>query len=284
MKDTSKKCGAKTRNGGRCEKSAGWGTLHVGQGKCKLHGGATPVKHGLRSRYDHINRPRIKALLQAFEADDDPRNLQPEVNLLRALILDYVERYDEHTEGLLAWHASFNPAFTAHYALWQGAHERWHEAYKEWREKWRQYREEVEKVQQFYKQGWPEPPALDAFPFPPEPPEPASFAAKPREVPDILSVGKFVVAIGTLVDRIHRQEQEGSITLDTLRAVLQQFGVELYNGLNEALPEPSDESVRSAILEAVESRWGRIDLPKPENLRNRRELGDHGTEDGATAG
>ena len=125
---------------------------------------------------------------------------------------------------------------------------------------------------------------MEVFPPPPEPPEPASFAAKPREVPDILSVGKFIVSIGSLVDRIHRQEQEGSITLDTLRAVLQQFGVELYNGLNEALPGASDESVRSAILEVVEARWGRIDLPKPENLRHRRGFSDNGNPGGTGTG
>ena len=28
-------CGAKTRTGGRCAKSAGWGTTHPGAGRCK---------------------------------------------------------------------------------------------------------------------------------------------------------------------------------------------------------------------------------------------------------
>lgn len=35
-----KHCGAKTRNGGQCTQAAGWGTDHVGYGKCKLHGGS----------------------------------------------------------------------------------------------------------------------------------------------------------------------------------------------------------------------------------------------------
>lgn len=35
-------CGAKTRSGGKCKKQAGWGTEHLGAGRCKLHGGATP--------------------------------------------------------------------------------------------------------------------------------------------------------------------------------------------------------------------------------------------------
>jgi hypothetical protein len=40
MSDT---CGAKTRTGGRCAKTAGWGTGHHGTGRCRLHGGASPL-------------------------------------------------------------------------------------------------------------------------------------------------------------------------------------------------------------------------------------------------
>lgn len=36
------KCGAKTRQGGRCKLSAGSGTEHPGHGRCKYHGGSTP--------------------------------------------------------------------------------------------------------------------------------------------------------------------------------------------------------------------------------------------------
>lgn len=55
----AKKCGAKTRSGTKCAKSAGWGTDHNGTGKCKLHGGASKgppkgtqnaLKHGIYAR------------------------------------------------------------------------------------------------------------------------------------------------------------------------------------------------------------------------------------------
>lgn len=36
------KCGAKTRPGTPCDKSAGWGTSHPGIGRCKFHGGRAP--------------------------------------------------------------------------------------------------------------------------------------------------------------------------------------------------------------------------------------------------
>jgi len=37
-----KTCGAKTRAGAACKKVAGFGTDHVGRGRCKFHGGSTP--------------------------------------------------------------------------------------------------------------------------------------------------------------------------------------------------------------------------------------------------
>lgn len=52
-------CGAKTRAGTPCQQKAGWGTDHVGEGRCKLHGGMSKgvkknnnaEKHGLFSKY-----------------------------------------------------------------------------------------------------------------------------------------------------------------------------------------------------------------------------------------
>jgi hypothetical protein len=35
-------CGAKNRAGGACGRPAGWGTQHLGIGRCKHHGGSTP--------------------------------------------------------------------------------------------------------------------------------------------------------------------------------------------------------------------------------------------------
>lgn len=41
--DNMRHCGAKKRQGeGTCARPAGWGTNHVGAGRCKLHGGSAP--------------------------------------------------------------------------------------------------------------------------------------------------------------------------------------------------------------------------------------------------
>ncbi|MBU0609035.1 MAG: hypothetical protein KKI08_14205 [Armatimonadetes bacterium] len=43
-------CGAKNRSGNPCRQVAGMGTNHLGAGRCKYHGGATPIKHGMYSK------------------------------------------------------------------------------------------------------------------------------------------------------------------------------------------------------------------------------------------
>lgn len=255
--DTSAKTGIP---GSTCRKTAGWGTDHKGQGVCRLHGGSTPIKHGLRSRYAAITRPRIRALLESFEGDTEPENLLPEVHLLRALILDFVERYDTQTEALLAWHASFNPQFDVEFARWLAMYRHWDEGYLTWKAQWKAYQETVERVQHHYKGGWPEPPPIQVYDEPPPPPEPLHFQNKPRDVPDILSVGKFIATIGALVERVYKARQEGSITMATLDAVIERYGEEATYAVRDVV---EDNDLRTAIFNAIEGRWRGI--PRPTN-------------------
>lgn len=74
MTDT---CGATNRDGGPCGLPAGWGTEHVGEGRCKLHGGASlagedspQFKHGLFSDYlGDEDRRAIDALDEYRDAE-----------------------------------------------------------------------------------------------------------------------------------------------------------------------------------------------------------------------
>ena len=101
------KCRAKTRAGGKCERPAGSGTDHPGAGKCKLHGGATPIKHGLASS---IERVRLADRIARHLANPDPLDLLSELALLRVIAEDLIERWESiyGVDGtLLAWHESF---------------------------------------------------------------------------------------------------------------------------------------------------------------------------------
>jgi hypothetical protein len=69
-----------------------------------LHGGLSPVRHG---RYSTIKSERLQKVLAEMQQDEDPLDLTPDVEMLRALFLDYVDRYEEFTTALLAWYESY---------------------------------------------------------------------------------------------------------------------------------------------------------------------------------
>jgi hypothetical protein len=100
-------CGARTRPGAKnksCRRPAGWGTAHVGHGRCKLHGGSTPIRSG---RYSSVKREDLRVLIEQFQADPDPLDILPELAAARALFQDFIERHDSWRAALLAWHESF---------------------------------------------------------------------------------------------------------------------------------------------------------------------------------
>lgn len=87
-------CGAKTRAGTPCQQIAGWGTDHVGNGRCKLHGGKStgrPITHG---RYSLNHRAALAEKAATFE-DANFGDLQAELNLLRALLQEYIDRFPD---------------------------------------------------------------------------------------------------------------------------------------------------------------------------------------------
>ena len=82
-------CGAKTRAGTPCAQPAGWGTDHVGWGRCKLHGGATPTghrsphyKHGRRCRDGAFGGPGL------FEATSMLKHIHRRFNIRYRFLLD----------------------------------------------------------------------------------------------------------------------------------------------------------------------------------------------------
>ena len=105
-----KYCGAKTRAGTPCRRPAGWGTDHVGEGRCKLHGGkstgAPPEKmkgnqnakkHGFFSRYIPQETLEIMGMLEEKSPADliwDQIMIQYAA-IIRAQQIMYVESKDE---------------------------------------------------------------------------------------------------------------------------------------------------------------------------------------------
>ena len=92
------KCGAKTRAGTPCKQPAGWGTDHPGQGRCKLHGGASSgpgkgnknaVKHGV---YEQVIREHLdEEQRETFDKVSDEDDLRNELKILRFKLLRLLE-------------------------------------------------------------------------------------------------------------------------------------------------------------------------------------------------
>lgn len=236
-------CGAKhNKRPGTCKRPAGWGTDHPGEGRCKLHGGTTQKPSG---RYVQVNaRPRLRELIAQFAADPDPHNLLHELTLLRALVTDYIERYDETTEALLNWHASFGSAYE--------------QAVQEWRHDLADWTERRD-------QGDEEPPPI---------PIPAAFEQKPRQMVDIVSASGFIDKIGALSERIEKRRREGLISLALMDATLERMGMEVVHAAKEV---GIHDTARTALLAAIERRWNDVRVDPASGTVQGAEAGGRGT-------
>lgn len=106
-------CGArrKSRKERYCRRQAGFNTDHPGQGRCHLHGGrrqgasakgASPFVHP----YNSIIHERLTDKWNLLaKAEYNVLDLIPEANLLRVLIVDFINRYEDMSQALLRWHA-----------------------------------------------------------------------------------------------------------------------------------------------------------------------------------
>lgn len=208
------KCGAKKkRTSGRCSKPAGWRTDHQGEGRCYLHGGATPSRHG---RYSSITRQRVRELIEKHEADQDPLNVLPELAAARALFEDFVERYDTWRDALLAWHRS--------YIGRSGISDQQAEAFKHCIDEYEialrdlgedatdAQLEEVGLARDFIK-------VLTA-----------GDETKPREVLDLSDAVRHADTITKIVERIERIRGENAISRSDLHRTISEMGrvVEVY--------------------------------------------------------
>lgn len=104
------KCGRPKRaSEGFCRNRAGKRTPHLGRGPCYLHGGISKnkvdrrLKHG---RYSTVSDVRLREILQELEDDPNPLDVIPELQLARANLIDWTERFSELKTAILNWNAS----------------------------------------------------------------------------------------------------------------------------------------------------------------------------------
>lgn len=118
-------CGAKRRHGGACTRPSGWGTDHVGAGRCKLHGGATP------SGSQAANRALLLAEAREWAYDGDVDALELMLSHVRrtaAFAVQIEHRYQQQPDdkgwASMADKANRTAADTASRAIALGIAER----------------------------------------------------------------------------------------------------------------------------------------------------------------
>ena len=103
---SDKFCNARKSSGGLCRQPAGARTSHLGTGRCSRHGGRSSDATTKFGHYSQIKHDRIKDVLSGLATIEiNTMDLEPEVNLLRGMVIDYVNRYDEFVEAVMAWYA-----------------------------------------------------------------------------------------------------------------------------------------------------------------------------------
>lgn len=176
----SGRCNAILASGRRCTRPNGQGTTHTGIGPCRLHQTAKKPYDPTRRYRENIEDGTIRARLSKLgKTEEDLLDLMPEVQMVRALVIDYINRYDQMTEALIAWNEE--------------------------------------------KKG------------------------KPVQIPDITQAASLLESVTRMVERIHRIQTTGAISLDTFRRVLEEMGITVARHVRD-----------SALLDAIETDWAKI--------------------------
>lgn len=84
-----KRCGAKTRDGDPCKNAA------MPNGRCRMHGGTNPGRPIITGRYSLKHRQALQEKVSEFLNDERPGDLMSELALMRGLLQDYLERFQE---------------------------------------------------------------------------------------------------------------------------------------------------------------------------------------------
>lgn len=107
-----------------CEQPAGHDTEHTGIGRCSKHDGRNIV-HGERSKYADFIRKKnlspveryrelpetLQDLYEGQNDDPDPLNVEADIRLARAVLLDYVQRYHDMRMKLDTWYEWYMDEF-----------------------------------------------------------------------------------------------------------------------------------------------------------------------------
>lgn len=193
--DPEEHCGYEVKSTGRkCTNKKGMGTPQPGFGPCHLHGGKETLAimnaRRVLGLYHKIRSPKLKdALARVRESNVDAIDLSPEVDVLRAIVLDFVERRDEFVEAIVSFKQSFDQAITKAINA-----DRTHDP--------ELYAEACAEIA-------------------------SAVNKRPIEVVDVSQASAIIDRVGKMAERIHKFKTSDTITLDQIKRLLDNMGMAL---------------------------------------------------------
>lgn len=109
--DPKRHCGATTRQrGAPCVQPKGYGTVHVGRGRCKFHGGISPKKD--RRIKTGLFSPYLQGVLKAphdhiRKVNADLMDLTPHLELMNVLLGHVIQERDGSETRLVEWYNKY---------------------------------------------------------------------------------------------------------------------------------------------------------------------------------
>lgn len=227
--DESVHCGAQTRSNGPCKKVKGDGTVHPGEGRCKLHGGLQKNDGRLigGGRYSTVRQnTRLHAILSDHRKyGPDTTKLDDELAIARGILAEALERHDEFERMLVDWHESYTGKFRAEFNELQRLLQS------------REPQEIAASIKRLREIMLSMPP-------------------KPTKVPDKADLVKVINAIGGLVEKIHNMSSSHQVPLTVIFQLQRDMALQMMNVAGSFLT--ADDVVRFG--EEVARRWGQIQM------------------------
>lgn len=232
---------------------AGWGTDHVGYGRCKRHGGSTITHRRAAARqieeeaardtpYEElVKRTDLADLIVELKSRSDIADITEELALARAVTINFINRADEMEHALLRWSASFDPSYREAQQL------HLHELIDaRASEEWERYTELMERQ-----------------------PDPLAFVDRPKKIIDLANAVKMLRDVVAMADRVLERRDAGAIPVRDLERALGEIVGVTEGAIRENI---GDVALRAAILAAIEHGWSSIVL-------GRRDPADERTQD-----
>lgn len=244
MATEKKRCGAPTKTGTPCQLFAGTGTTHPGFGQCHYHGGATPdgrqqaaaeaAQSVTFDMLDGIEDVDFREMVRRQGMRADIVDLVEDLNLMRGVVMRYVNESAEHENALLRWSASWDRDWQT---LTLSLIEELQIAQLE--EDWERYADLLQKV-----------------------PDPMRFMDRPRKVPE------YVTVIAAGMDRVAKLSQilydrisDGSVPARDVEYLMGRIADEISGTLRAHVP---DITHRAAIQAELERRFAALRIPSWE--------------------